>query len=310
MEEVKSALRKYLVQNYGELVNVAEPQYDPDRHLWTAKLFSNYPRILRDDKEPDKPSIRFLHFYDIGRITLRDDLSLIEATPREDVVANIDGRNSIYMERAERILVKVSAERLSELSEAMHVLNPVKTVVDALVKPLDKPIITNDDVESDDKPDRIRQYLGLMAELNLVRKIPGGYTYGPQLTALQELAKNDLAKVRQAVIAYLIKERYSILREAFDIRQFERYVHLGNCYYWPSLEAEKLLHTTKRNIYERYIEYYGKLSPVSFPSLLADLVQVGAIEVREDKYCYGNEELFDKMLQEMRSSRDANPPSA
>jgi hypothetical protein len=90
MNKVKSVLRKYVFQHYGELVNVAEPQYDPDRHLWVAKLFSNYPQILRGDGISDKMSIPFLYLGDIGQITLDTNLSVVESTPREDVISNIE----------------------------------------------------------------------------------------------------------------------------------------------------------------------------------------------------------------------------
>jgi len=90
LNKVKSVLRKYVFQHYGELVNVAEPQYDPDRHLWVAKLFSNYPQMLRGDGISDKMSIQFSRLDNIGQIALDANLSITEATPREDVISNIE----------------------------------------------------------------------------------------------------------------------------------------------------------------------------------------------------------------------------
>lgn len=310
MPEIKSVARKYLASKYGELVEASEPEFDKRRSVWEIKLFTNYPRMVKDDREPDKPLIRFFFLDDIGRIILDDKLSLVNATSRDDLVKNIRNRNAIYRERAERIFVKASAENLSRLSEAMHALNPVKNIVDSLIKPIARPVITHDDIGKDDKPQRVIQYLNLMEELELVREVPDGYTYGPQLEALVEAAKGDLPKLRQTVLTHIIRERYSVLRDAFDIRQFERYVHLGNCYYWPSLDAEKLLYTRKETMYQRYIEYYGHLSPISFPSLLEDLLQTGILQLKEDKYCYGNDETFERMLKEINLGAEANPPSA
>jgi hypothetical protein len=310
MSAIRTVIRRHLVKNYGELIAAAEPEFDEKRRVWEVKLYSNYPRIIRDDREPDRPVIRFFFLDDIGRVIFDEGFSLVSATSRDDLVNNIRNRNAIYRERAEKILVKASADNLSQLSEAMHALNPVKVVVDALVKPVNKAVITYQDIEHDDKPQRLRQYLEMMKELELVREVEEGYTYGPQLEAIMEKAEDDLPKLRQMVVAYIIRKRYSILRDVFDITQFERYVHLGNCYYWPSLDAEKLIYTTKDKLYQRYLEYYGNLSPVSFPSLLEDLVQVNALHIEQGKYCYGNDELFEQMLKDVKSSSEANPPSA
>lgn len=193
------------------------------------------------------------------------------------------------MESSENLLVKASAEKFAKLQEALHALNPVKLIVDALARPEEEPTIIFYSIEQDERPSRLRQYM----ELGLVRKVGNGYTYGAEFATIQQTAKNDIVKLRESVISYVI-------------RQFETYLHLGNCYYWPSLDAEKLLYTKKRSLYQRYLDYYGKLCPVSFPSLLEDLIQVGAIHLKDD-YCYEDEELFEKMLSLLPEDKEVNP---
>ncbi len=167
--------------------------------------------------------------------------------------------------------------------------------------------IKEDQIDEHDRPERIRQYLKLLEELSIVKKVENGYAYGDLFTALSERARNDPRMLRIAILSHVIKERYSTLRYVFGITQLEPFLHVDSCYYWHALDAEKLIHTTHSTLYHRYQSYYGWSSSWSFQSILSDLMEQGAL-TEESGYVNGTQTQLDTMLKLKQTTLELNPP--
>lgn len=304
---IQKEIKRYMSSNYGNLISFGEPKFDEDRKIWKAQLKSDYPRIIRDDADPERRMLKFITLKGLGEIQLSEELKVVEATPRKKCVENLTSFLKMWLERAEKIVVFNSSEQLAKISGANWILNPVVMLVSNL---LQKDFIEDWEVENDYRPKTTKQYLNLLEELELVERINNGWRCGNLLTALREKSTN--AKDSEIkVLSYVIKERYSTIREIFDIRRFETFVHVDTCYYAPSLEAGKLLSRNEKSIYSDYHKlYHTKKSPLRLRYILNELVGVEALQRKESNYYYGNEEIFDNMLSMKDQLEEVSVPSA
>jgi predicted transcriptional regulator len=304
---VVEEVRRYAVRRYGNLISVGEPTFDARTKTWLAELKSDYPRIVHDDRSPNERILKFLSLRRLGMIKLGENLQPIEATPRQTCIENLSSFLDMWQERAERIIVRVSSDHFARINEAQWVLAKIGMLVSNL---LQKEMILEEEIASHHprEEDKIRRYLRLLEGLDLVRPTDEGYTYGNLFAELRGQA-SSVQQFKIAVLSYVIRERYSTLRENFGISQLESFVHVDGCYYRPTLEAETLLYLTRESIIDHYTALYGRKSPLRIAYILGELVDAEALE-HEDKYYFGNEGLFSKMLDLKSEMAELAPPRA
>jgi hypothetical protein len=95
-----SAVRKYVIQHYGNLISVDEPEFDSRDKTWVAELRSDYPRIIHDDRSPNERILKFLSLRRLGTIKIGENLEPLEATSRDTCVTTfpislICGKNAL-----------------------------------------------------------------------------------------------------------------------------------------------------------------------------------------------------------------------
>jgi len=297
-------MRRSLFKLYGNLVSVEPPIFDSDRKVWVAQLKSDYPRIIRDDLT-NEGYLKFVSMKKLGTIQLTEDFKLQKATPREECVGKIHSFLGMWRERAERIITYASSDKLARISEAKYVFSPMMHIVSNF---LQRDLMTHEEVAAAPRTDRLKQYLKLLEELDLATETSEGYTYGSLFTELQAQTK-AIEELRIAVLSYVIRERYSTLRDVFKTRQFEPYVHINSCYYRPALEAEKLLYRKPETLVAIYRTVYKPFSTIKLNHFIQSLTEVGAVH-HEKGYLYGDEELFSNMLEMKGKLAELAPPKA
>jgi len=288
---VQSQIRRYMSSNYGNLISTSAPIFDETQKVWKAQFKSDYPRIIQDDMEPEKRILRFITLKGLGEIKLSQDLKVLEATPREKCVENLDSFLKLWLERAERIIVSASSDQLARVSGAEFVLNPIVMIISNLSQ---KSFIYDWEIDDEVRPENIKQYLKLLEELKVVERRENGWRDGNLFSALWEKSK-IFKEFQTNILSYVIRERYSVIREILDIRRFETFVHVDTCYYAPSLEAEELLFRKEESIRSDYENLYDEIGPLRFRQILGELVTVGALKKKDGYYC-GEEKIFDQML--------------
>lgn len=305
MDKIDFAVKEYVVNNYGDLIIPDKPVYDDKKKIWRTHLRSTYPRIVADDMSGEV-LVGFLDLKDLGTIKLDDNLQIIDATSRKICDEQLSFRLDLWKQQTERIVIIASSDVFAKIEESIHVLNPLELILDQLINTVkDNEIkILDSEIHEQSKPDRIMQYLELLLELNIVRRVQGGYVHGNTTASLLTKASNP-KNLKTLLLSYVIKQKYSILRQIFGIAQLEPYVHLANAYYSASLDAEKLIHISSSHLYQRYQNFYNKISRWSFDSKLNELVDKGALQYEND-YLVGNKEYFGNMLQ-MKKKVKLNP---
>jgi len=289
-----SAIRKYAIQHYGNLIFADEPEFDSTNKTWVAELRSDYPRIIHDDRSPNERILKFLSLRRLGTIKIGENLETIEATPREVCVDTLSGYLDLWQERAERIIIKASADNLANINEARWVLGKIGTIISHLKW---KNVILDSEIDAlhDKEARKLRRYLQLLESLEIVSHEDNGYSYGNMFTELSHGTKN-FEELSTAILSHIIRERYSALRETFGISQLETFVHVDSCYYRPALEAENLIYWNIDSFVEHIAMLYGNKPKIHFrlPYILEELVRVKALEY-QDKFYFGNLKLFKEM---------------
>jgi len=229
----------------------------------------------------------------LGTVRFSEDLKPLAATSRDECIRHLNTLLRMWQERAERIILTASSDQLAKIGETQWVLAPFRMIVSYL---LQKEAIYDDEIERERpiREKKLSQYLKLLESLDLVRRINNGYTHGNLFTALSEKSQ-DITEFKTAIMSCIIRERYSMLTDIFDISQLETFVHVDSCYYKPALEAEKILHLKRDTIIRYYFTLYGRKSPIRLAYILDELVGANALKYA-DKYYFGNEELFEHML--------------
>lgn len=306
MSSAAQVARQYVRYHYGELLNTGEVTRNEKSGKLEAEIFSNYPRIIRDDYKPQLPWIKIQQFRHLGKVVMDDKLKVISATSREELNQLVGDRLTLQRQRAESIMVRASASQFAELGEMRHVLRPVVEIVETLLfrrgdssgQEL-KPEYTDNDPES-------IHWLNMLERISVVQKREsGGYNSGGNLIEWLKLYKTTPDKVLNLVIAELIRQELPSLKSAHVIAQLDKHIRVDNSYYWQALDAGEPFHARWESLRDRYISSYGRMiSVTSFCSTLYELERVDGIEQDSNGQFYANEGILKQMIELRAESHD------
>lgn len=261
---------------------------------------SNYPRLIKNDFPQEERFIRVLPLNGLGTICLNEKLQLDRhcSVKREESISLIRSHLEAWREQIETIIVTASSRQLARTSPARVFLNPANMILANLRQRRDS-IISFEQLEKLRRHTRIEKWLALLEDLQLIKKIADGYTYGEAFTSLEKETNSD-NEFEILGMAYILEKSYPLLKEIFHIQQFEPLVHLDSCYYRPALEAPEItLYQTSDSLFKRFIAEYRFRPIIELRHVLHELHKSEAL-LREKQYYYKNGELFQEML-ELRS---------
>ena len=164
-------------------------------------------------------------------------------------------------------MINASSDVFAKIEESIHVLNPLELILDQLVRTVkDSEIkILDSDIDEQNNPDRIMQYLELLLELEIVRRVQGGYIHGNVCVGLLEKT-NTSKNLKTSLLSYVIAQKYSTLRQVFSITQLEPMYILQMHIILLHWKAEKLIRISRPHLYQRYQSFYKKISRWAFDS--------------------------------------------
>jgi hypothetical protein len=309
----QTVVKSFVSHHYGNLLSSAPPIFDEKTRIWIAEIKSDYPIVLQDDREPERKIVRFMSVHRIGRIIFDENLKFREkeSTTREECTKVVESLLTMWRDRAEKIVVQASADYLIRISEFRHFFTPIEEVVDYL---LEHDAIYDEELmqhRSIGKQTKTSKYLNLLEGLDLIRRIDDGYENADLWLFLREKCEEngefDEDKFKRAILSEVIRKRYSALREVFEISRLQPTIHINNCIYKPSLEAEHLIYLTENSIVKNYKELYGRINPLTVTHILRNLRTVHAIDRREN-YWSGTDELLSTMVSIKNEMPELAPP--
>jgi hypothetical protein len=299
LSSVEQVARKYVRYHYGELLSAGDTKLNKTTGLWETEIFSNYPRIIRDDEKPDSPWVKFITLRNLGKIELDEKSEVISATPRPEIAQLVRERLTLFRQRAESIMVRASSFQFGRLGETRHVLRPVVEIVQNLLfkrdgygAELKEEYFLGDDDSNN--------WLSLLERIGVIVKTPkGDFASSPLFIDWLAKYRKDPDMVINIVLSELIKQELPALKSAFVIAQLDKHIRVDNSYYWQALDAGESFHARWDSLRDRYISYYSKMISVnSFCSTLYELQTVDAIRQGNDNHYYANPDILKEMLKE------------
>jgi hypothetical protein len=289
-------IQQSAIIHYGNLISTEDPIFDEKERLWKAQLKSNYPRLIKNDYPQEERFIRVLPLKGLGTICLNENFQFVKecSVKREESISLIRSYLEMWREQVEHIIVEASALQLAKTSPARVFLNPANMILANFLQREDV-IISFEELEKlRSRRTQLDRWLALLEDLNLIKRIDNGYTYGDMFTALRAKTSND-KEFEVLSMAYILKKSYPMLKGIFHIQQFEPLVHLDTCYYRPALEAETVLYQTSASLFRRFAMDYRYRPHVELRHVLNELNNSEALLCKKSYY-YANDELFKDML--------------
>jgi hypothetical protein len=306
---VKSVVKSYVRHHYVISFLLKIQMFDPYEKQWVAELISSNPRINRDDRYPQERTLRFLTLRGLGTVKVSENLSpnSINATPRIDLVENLNGYLKLWQERTNRVIIKASSLNLAKTNAAQIFLGKIGVIISRLER---KDIIRNGEIDNftEREAAKIRRYLELLEGLEIVKRNENGYSYGNMYASLCYEAQKHQVDLNTAILSYIIKNRYPALKETFGITHLESIVHIDSLYYRPALEADDLIYWKYESFEEHCNMLYGYNSKLTFklPYILNELVKTQALKC-EDKLYFGNQDLWKEMKENINTTEFTLP---
>jgi len=309
----QTVIRSFATHHYGNLISSEKPHFDERAKTWIAQIRTDYPIVLQDDREPERKFIRFISVNQIGQILFDENLKFREkeSVSLEDCAKTVQSLLKMWRDRAEQIVVRASADHLVCIPEFRHFFVPIEEVVDSI---LEHETVSDSELTKNrilKKQNRAMKYVKMLDGLELIHRIEDGYEAGKLFLFLKEdcdkkkLGEDDF---KRAILSEVIRKRYSALRDVFEITRFQPTIHINNCIYKPSLEAECPIYMTEESIISNYRELYGRINPCSLTHILRRLKNVEAID-RSEGYYFGTRKLLDSMIAIKNEMPDLSPPT-
>ena len=294
---VEQVAQRYAFSHYGHLILVDDPVLDSESGLYCSNLRSDYPLMIHDAEQPEKPLLHTLKIDSLGTIVVSKENRVLKdrTTSREACIETLKVFLQLWRKRSEEIIVSESANNLVRISRFRHFFDPIDSI---LISLWDYGKVYDLEIEHArflDRRKKMRLYLELLEGLEIIRRGEECYTPGNVFASVRAREPNE-QKFRDAILSYIIKERYPTLRDVFKLTILEPTIHIDSCVYLPELELEKAIHRTTDSITMDYAKYYQKrINDLDLRLILKRLENAEAIE-REGKHYFGNEQLLKNMV--------------
>lgn len=296
-EKLELAAQRYAFSHYGELVLVDGPRYNTEEKVYVSNLRSDYPLVIQDDRTPAKRFVRVLKIDSIGSIIFDSDFKVIsgKTSSREDCIKNLLLYFNFWKKRAEDIVISASADNLVRISRFRHFFDPIDAILIGL---WDNHRIFDIEIKLarvGTRRKKIKLYLELLEGLEVIRRVEDGYVEGNLFLTYRQQEKNE-STFRDKMLSYLIKQRYTTLRDIFRLTILEPTIHVDSCVYLPEMETEAPIHRVVESILNDYEYYYKRrINPLDLRLILTRLEDAEAIN-RNGRHYSGNEHLLKTMI--------------
>lgn len=301
LEQIRKESGIYAFRKYGHFVTLDKVE---ERSLleWSAKLKVDYPLLIRDDSSPDKLIRKFVRLQNIGELIFSRDGTLLAYPKREECIDKVKDRLAFWHNRLEQIIITTSAQYLARIPRLKNFWNPINFIASSLV---DYESIRIEDLIQA-APSKILEYVNLLEDLGLVEQKDDLLTYTPMFSLKLEELGNE-SEFRDWLVSFVIQNRYETIEKIFNITQFTPTIQVENCYYRPCLNADTLVHRSLDSLTSDYTNWYSKTTRLDVRYWLKELLEVKLL-TEEGKFYYGNEELFDVMIDQKKKLPDRIPP--
>lgn len=310
MSEQARIIRRYVNFNYGDLITVSNPAYYENQRFWVAELKCDYPNVIRDNQNHESFE-KYLTLTELGEIRLTDD-NHIQATSRDEVIKRLESGLQHWRETAQEIILKTTSEELAPLGAFKDSIYPIVLAIRWLAKG-DRNFITYESISKEPAPEKTMRWLRFLAQVKLLESTERGFTYSNLFVSLQKESEAKGGGVEEFVnhvVAFIMRDYYTTIRQVFRVSRFEPFLHMETCYYAPSMQAGRLLYRKEESLKALYHKWYSKTFTDYRLSSILDELEANKILEREGQYWHGKDAIWDKLKPEIATFPDVITPQS
>ena len=221
----------------------------------------------------------------IGHVLKKNKISI--KLPTYSAIKNsVNTRIKVLNNESEKIILSASSYNLAQLTETDHYLKPISYITSSLY---------HDgffEVEANMSRKMIK-YLNLLSDLELIRKVDGGYRESPKFITLKSKLKDkSFDQMKILVYSDVLANAYDTLRNFFNFKFIDQHIKIEKSYYADSFESNKLLQKTKKDMYYSFAKRYHATPYYKYYPNLQNLITVDCFKQDGEKII-GDEKIFD-----------------
>lgn len=294
IEEARKVASHMLLSRLCQSCTVGSIEFNNKKNEWEVDISVEYPRMIKND-ETNSQYLRLLSFNSLGNLRFvryGDSFKITQISNIDEMEKRLDMEFGSWRRRVENILVQTTSDQLSLLADTRVLFNPFREILTSIKS---EGSISLEKIQTHPKHSRLLKYVNILVDLGLLVKRGSGFTYSNDLVGLEEKTGNDSRFIYQ-VIASVIKNRYSYLREILNIKQLEPFIRASNAFYSASLEMGELIPMRRRTLLENYEYLYGYKHEIKFANVVGKLQEVEILK-KKDGLISGNSTVFDELLE-------------
>lgn len=302
----ETVIQRFAYTEYGQNIFVDSPSFDSESRLYFSNIRSKLPVFIHDDRFPGEYKVRVLKIDSLGKIFLNEDFQIIPqlTTNREKCYTNLETLLKNWRNRIENIIVTSSSNEFAKIKEFRNHFGKIEMLVDHLLEfgeiknhQLTRHMPTKDQ-------NKLRRYLSMLEGIELVRKVDTGYLSGNVLIGLSKKFENDDEQLQIAILSHIIRNRYSTLKQVFNLNILESTIAIDNVLYYPEIELGDPIYRKRASIQRSYKFHYKKnINPLHLTKILKRLERCGAIK-RDGANFFGQDHLREDMI----TKKENEPP--
>ena len=143
---------------------------------------------------------------------------------------------------------------------------------------------------------KMNKYLHLLNDLNIIRKVEGGYKDTPKFISLKK-SYNLFEPLKIAIYSNVLSEGYETLRHYFNFRFIDSYLKIENSYYADAVESNKILKRREDEMFKSYLKRYVHIPEYKFYPHLQELISVESFNTEDSGSIFGVEQIFNSVYE-------------
>jgi len=294
-EEAEKIVHQFIREQYGTIPSPGEPKLEEG--IWKFPINANYPRILFNEYKKKPEKIRFMTFKNIGEIHLSNEGDIISHPRYFTIRGVIKLKLDEIRTSVEKALVKVGANKFSQLTFPDHMFTPIQDILSWLL--IEDTINIHDFLSNvvGDKKERYLQNIELLKSVSIIKQEGTLIIPGDSFVEIEMDTKLSNPQKLAASLALFYERGY----ENIDaIRSFlgPHLILSGFCYE-ESIECDSMIAIRETEFRKVISEnYYDTSKLIKLPRYLLQLENIGVIQQSKkiDEISWEpNPELYEKL---------------
>lgn len=249
--------------------------------------------IFHEDTLTKYKTVSYLIFKDLLKGSVSTNKKNKVYLPKiKEMTKKVISRYNILNKVSERIVLNASSDNIAKLNEVDHFLKPISYIALQLYEKNFFPI------EQKMSP-KMNKYLNLLNDLELIKKVEGGYKESSKFISLKKKV-NQFEELKHAIYSDTLSQGYETLRNYFNFRFIDSYIKIENSYYADSVESNRLLKRTEKEMLTQFIKRYAQMPSYKFNPHLRELALAGSFKYENQGVITGINEIYE----EIYSSRE------